>query len=598
MSIFVAKSFAKTLTNFLINGIIYMSIIFWRILMKEKFKSWAFSKEHGKCDVITLIIYLLGVCTVSFFHEPWFDEAQAWAIARSGTIKEILFEIPHYEGHPPLWHLILTPFAKLGAPYELSLAAVNIFFMTLAVTVLLFKSPFPKLIRCLLPFNFFLFYQYGVVSRPYCILVLAIFLAAVCYKNRNEHPVEYLLCLALMCAVHSYGIIIAGCLCIAWLIEIFTEYKKSGKLADILKDRRCWLMFCLLIFAMLVMAAIVPDENVYLGGKMSSETEKKFDFSYINILFCFVIFSDSIITSFFNYAGVPSEIASQIPVIVVSILLVALFVTITYRNKKLLTFLLPYGVLSIFGSFVYISPHHIGVITAFVIFVLWIIVDENGKVLLPEYMNKISAKLGKKLKVIVKSIAFLPLLIPIAWSCTSSYFDIRYPYWFDEAADFIKEYHLDDYKIMGYWQQILNGEIDDDVFWNVDESDYMWHDYPNLQGISVALNPYFDKNIFYNFNIDKHDKTFQYYRANTQKEAEEEFSKWREQGEPDVVIERCEITKAYPDIDVDDYVAVKRIYFYKPYKFETYDQYITIYVTKDLFNKIGTLEELTAKKLY
>lgn len=566
--------------------------------MKEKFKSWAFSKEHGKCDVITLIIYLLGVCTVSFFHEPWFDEAQSWAIARSGTIKEILFEIPHYEGHPPLWHLILAPFAKLGAPYELSLAAVNIFFMTLAVAVLLFKSPFPKLIRCLLPFNFFLFYQYGVVSRPYCILVLAIFLAAACYKNRNEHPVKYLLCLALMCAVHSYGIIIAGCLCIVWLIEIFTEYKKSGKLADILKDRRCWLMFCLLIFAMLVMAAIVPDENVYLGGKMSSETEKKFDFSCINILFCFVIFSDSIITSFFNYAGVPSEIASQIPVIVVSILLVALFVTITYRNKKLLTFLLPYGVLSIFGSFFYISPHHIGVITAFVIFVLWIIVDESGKVLLPEYMNKISAKIGKKLKVIVKAIAFLPLLIPIAWSCTSSYFDIRYPYWFDEAADFIKEYHLDDYKIMGYWQQVLNGEIDDDAFWNVDEADYMWHDYPNLQGISVALNPYFDKNIFCYFNIDKHDKTFQYYRANTQKEAEEEFSKWREQGEPDVVIERCEITKAYPDIDVDNYVAVKRIYFYKPYKFETYDQYITIYVTKDLFNKIGTLEELTAKKLY
>lgn len=566
--------------------------------MKEKFKSWAFSKEHGKCDVITLIIYLLGVCTVSFFHEPWFDEAQAWAIARSGTIKEILFEIPHYEGHPPLWDLILLPFAKLGAPYELSLAVVNIFFMTLAVAVLLFKSPFPKLIRCLLPFNFFLFYQYGVVSRPYCILVLAIFLAAACYKNRNEHPVKYLLCLALMCAVHSYGIIIAGCLCIVWLIEIFTEYKKSGKLADILKDRRCWLMFCLLIFAMLVMAAIVPDENVYLGGKMSSETEKKFDFSCINILFCFVIFSDSIITSFFNYAGVPSEIASQIPVIVVSILLVALFVTITYRNKKLLTFLLPYGVLSIFGSFVYISPHHIGVITAFVIFVLWIIVDENGKVLLPEYMNKISAKIGKKLKVILKAIAFLPLLIPIAWSCTSSYFDIRYPYWFDEAADFIKEYHLDDYKIIGYWQQVLNGEIDDDAFWNVDEADYMWHDYPNLQGISVALNPYFDKNIFCYFNIDKHDKTFQYYRANTQKEAEEEFSKWREQGEPDVVIERCEITKAYPDIDVDNYVAVKRIYFYKPYKFETYDQYITIYVTKDLFNKIGTLEELTAKKLY
>ena len=79
-----------------------------------------------------------------FFHEPWFDEAQAWAIARSGSLKEILFEIPHYEGHPPLWDLILLPFAKLGAPYELSLAIVNIFFMTLAVAVLLFQVTFSK----------------------------------------------------------------------------------------------------------------------------------------------------------------------------------------------------------------------------------------------------------------------------------------------------------------------------------------------------------------------------------------------------------------------------------------------------------------------
>lgn len=147
-----------------------------------------------------------------------------------GNYKGDTFEIPHYEGHPPLWDLILLPFAKLGAPYELSLAIVNIFFMTLAVAVLLFKSPFPKLIRCLLPFNFFLFYQYGVISRPYCIFVLAIFLAAVCYKNRNENPVKYLLCLALMCAVHSYGIMIAGGLCIVWLIEIFIEYKKAENL--------------------------------------------------------------------------------------------------------------------------------------------------------------------------------------------------------------------------------------------------------------------------------------------------------------------------------------------------------------------------------
>lgn len=566
--------------------------------MKEKFKSWAFSKEHGKCDVITLIIYLLGVCTISFFHEPWFDEAQAWAIARSGTIKEILFEIPHYEGHPPLWHLILVPFAKLGAPYELSLAIVNIFFMTLAVAVLLFKSPFPKLIRCLLPFNFFLFYQYGVISRPYCILVLAMFLAALCYKNRNEYPVKYLLSLALMCAVHSYGIMIAGGLCIVWLIEIFIEYKKSGKLASIFKDRRCWLMFCLLIFVLLVMAAIVPDENVFLGGKTTSETEMSFSIGVGNILFYFVILSDAIFTSFYNYGVDISDLAEQLPTIIVLIFVFTIFMVVLHKNRKLLTFIIPYSIVGVFGSIVYASPHHIGVVTAFVIFTFWIIVEENGSVQLPDRMLKLYDKLGGKLKFVIKAIVFLPVLIPIAWSGASSYFDIRYPYWFDEAADFIKEYHLDDYKIMGMWQQLIKGDPEDYTYFGSDESDYEWYDYPEIQGVSVSLDSYFDKNVFYNFNIDDPDKVFLYYRANTQKQAEETFAKWRKQGEPDVVINRCEITKAYPNIDVDDYVAVKRVYCYKPYKFTTNQQYITIYMKKELFNEIGTLEELTAQKLY
>lgn len=566
--------------------------------MKEKFKSWALSKEHGKCDVITLIIYLLGICTVSFFHEPWFDEAQSWAIARSGTIKEILFEIPHYEGHPPLWDLLLLPFAKLGAPYELSLAIVNIFFITLAVAVLLFKSPFPKIVRCLLPFNFFLFYQFGVISRPYCILVLAMFLAAACHKNRNEHPVKYLLCLALMCSVHTFGIIIAGGFCIVWLGEIFGQHYKNGTLAKVFTDKRCWLMLALLLFVVLILIEIFPSKNTYVDGKATSKEIFHFSFNFIQLLWIFLILTEATIGQVPQSLNTSYDTTSLITLSIVAVLIFVLAVSIFYSNKKLLTFLVPYLIFSLFCTLIYFSLHHVGIITALLIYMFWIILDENGKIQLPKYIQIIMNNLHGKMRTVAESLAFIPLLVPIAWSCSSSYFEIRYPYWINAAADFIKEYDLDDYKIMGYWQQDLNGEIDDDAFWNVDESDYMWHDYPNLQGISVALNPYFDKNIFYYFNIDKHDKTFQYYRANTQKEAEEEFSKWREQGEPDVVIERCEITKAYPDIDVDNYVAVKRIYFYKPYKFETYDKYITIYVTKDLFNKIGTLKEITAKKLY
>lgn len=564
--------------------------------MKEKFKGWAFSKEHGKCDVITLIIYLLGVCTITYFHEPWFDEAQAWAIAKSGTIKEILFEIPHNEGHPPLWDLLLLPFAKLGAPYELSLAIVNILFITLAVSVLLFKSPFPKIVRCLLPFNFFLFYQFGVISRPYCILVLAMFLAAACHKNRNEHPVKYLLCLALMCSVHTFGIIIAGGFCIVWLGEIFSRHYKNGTLTKVFTDKRCWLMLALLLFVVLIFIEIFPSENTYVDGKATSKEIFHFSFNFIQLLWIFLILTEAAVGQMPQSLSTSYDTTSLITLSIVAVIIFILAVSIFYSNKKLLNFLVPYLIFSLFCTLVYFSPHHMGIITALLIYEFWIILDENGKVKLPKYIQTLMNDLHGKMKFAAKSLAFIPLLVPIAWSCSSSYFEIRYPYWINAAADFIKEYDLDDYKILSPWTQEPKENVD--VEWALDDSALEYYDYPKLQGWATAILPYFDDNIFYNYNIDNHDKTFMYYQSSTEEEAEAIINKWREQGPPDVVLDRCQLTRVYPDIDVNDYVAVKRITAYKPYKFTTSEQYITIYVTKDLFNKIGTLKEITAKKLY
>lgn len=564
--------------------------------MKEKFKSWAFSKEHGKCDVITLIIYLLGVCTISFFHEPWFDEAQAWAIARSGTIKEILFEIPHYEGHPPLWNLILLPFAKLGAPYELSLAIVNIFFMTLAVAVLLFKSPFPKLIRCLLPFNFFLFYQYGVISRPYCIFVLAIFLAAVCYKNRNEHPVKYLLCLTLMCAIHSMGIIIAGAFCIVWLCEIFAEKYRAGKLVTVFKDKRCWLMASLLILVLLIIVEIFPHYNTYTPSSSNTDELFSFNFSISTLLRFMLIITEATVGQMPPGPQYIYDYISLIPLCALSFFLFALCCILFCKNKKLSIFLLTYTLFASFCVLLYSSVHHMGLVMILLIYLFWIILDENGRIELPKFFVSLYNSVGNALKIAIKIIAFLPLIVPITWTGASSYLDIRYPYWLNEAADFIKEYDLEDYRILSPWTQELVEDPED--VWGVDEATLDWEDYPLINGIAVALDPYFDYNVFYNFNIDDPEQTFQWHKSTTEEENEEIFAKWREQGPPDVVLDRCQITKVYPDIDVNDYVAVKRIEVYKPYKFKTDKQYITIYVTKDLFNKIGTLKEITAKKLY
>ena len=59
--------------------------------------------KHYFISIIILLIYFLSISIVSYFHEPWGDEAQAWLIARDCTYKEMIFEIGHLEGHPFLW---------------------------------------------------------------------------------------------------------------------------------------------------------------------------------------------------------------------------------------------------------------------------------------------------------------------------------------------------------------------------------------------------------------------------------------------------------------------------------------------------------------
>ena len=99
-------------------------------------------------DMITgliMCVLLLGSCAVGmYFHEPWFDEIQAYLIARDASVHDILFHLPHYEGHPPLWHLLLMIPARLGLSCKASLNAVQFLtFAGMAVTLELF-SPFGR----------------------------------------------------------------------------------------------------------------------------------------------------------------------------------------------------------------------------------------------------------------------------------------------------------------------------------------------------------------------------------------------------------------------------------------------------------------------
>ena len=68
---------------------------------------------------LLIFLFVTGlVITGLYFHEPLFDAAQSWLIGRDASMYDILFVLPHYEGHPPLWHIILKAVSLMGLSYE------------------------------------------------------------------------------------------------------------------------------------------------------------------------------------------------------------------------------------------------------------------------------------------------------------------------------------------------------------------------------------------------------------------------------------------------------------------------------------------------
>jgi tetratricopeptide (TPR) repeat protein len=157
--------------------------------------------------VFAAYVVIVGV-TVAH-HEPWFDEAQAWLIARDATWSDLLCTLPRYEGSPMLWHLLLALPARCGLPF----ASLNVIAAAIAcggVLMFLARSPLPKFLAATAPFTFFLVYQHAAVARSYVLMPLLLFTCADLYPSRFRRPLLFVAPLGLLAHVSAHGLFIAA----------------------------------------------------------------------------------------------------------------------------------------------------------------------------------------------------------------------------------------------------------------------------------------------------------------------------------------------------------------------------------------------------
>src|SRR5579871_4864060 len=124
--------------------------------------------------------YAVIVCYTVAHHEPWFDEAQSWLLARDLSLPQLWFHYLRYEGTPGLWQTILWMASAAHLPYS-ALGWLGASIAILGIFIFLKYAPFPDLIKVMLPFSFFFLYQYAVVARSYILLPTFLFLTAHFY---------------------------------------------------------------------------------------------------------------------------------------------------------------------------------------------------------------------------------------------------------------------------------------------------------------------------------------------------------------------------------------------------------------------------------
>ena len=557
------------------------------------------TQENKKKDLITglfvLFLYTAGIIFVTSFHELWFDESQAWLIAKCASYKEILTYIPHYEGHPPLWHLILSVFAKNGAPVDFSLKAINTVFSVSAMALLIFRSPFPKIVRYLLPFTFYFFYQYGVLSRPYSLAMVAFMLLAITYKDRNAHPWRYILVMTLLCLVSAYGIMIAGGLCIVWTFEIISELIRNKKMRLFWKDMRFYSLCFILVIAVVLIYMIIPADDCYYIGVENPISLKTIFTDRMSFEYMAILPFESWSGVFIGGSGIDNNPPLEILEVFCGLIVWGIISAFTLKNKKFFTFFLPYVFMTGFMSVKYCAFHHLGLIALFHVFVFWIMLEKDDGLVIPEFMKKLNVKVTSPFirKIAAGTMAFV-CLAPVIYSVIASAYEVNWEVGLSCFSKTIKENHLEDRKIMVLWSyEEEQDESDDEVF-----DPYMFKalEIPSmhrpiesnktyLMGIAAVIEPYFNKNIFMNFNVDCPDDLYMHYKYKEDTEAV--FEKWREKGLPDFIIGYCPIDEIYDEETLDGvkYLPIEQV------KYTTFikktgvsEQYSYLYMREDLFD--------------
>jgi hypothetical protein len=400
------------------------------------------------------------------YHEKWADEAQAWLLARDLPLSKLWLHELRYEGSPGLWHTILWAAQHILHARYGALGYIGATFALAGVCVLLFATPFPHWVRWLTAFSFFFLYQYAVIARSYVLFGLFCFLAVRQYRD-TERPIRFAVSLVPLALLTAHGSLLAAGLALAYSIRFIQQWRGHSDVAR----RDFWFAVALLaVFYILLLLILLPAADVE-----ATHSEVKLTAAVI------------------GHRVLRGLREALLDNAALSILACFLFAVWCYLRRALVSFLIPVGLVLALYAYADGWEHQAG--TVFITVLAGLAIAWPGD---PE-RHAFNTRMRLAYRVMLAT-----LTVTLCYQVYASYYiirrDVRFPY--SGAADAAR-----------YLRPLVDqGKVID-----------------GFQYGMVAINAYFDTNIFHNWS-------HAYYHHSTTESPANELAVAAASGTPDYIV--------------------------------------------------------------
>ena len=414
-------------------------------------------------DGVVLLVYTIVVLWTIRYHEKWADEAQAWLIARDLNLRTIWFHELRYEGTPGLWHTILWVAQRaFHAGYGV-IGYIGLSFAIAGAAVLLFKAPFPRFVRWPMAFGYVFLYQYAVIARPYTLLALLCFCAAILFKD-SRHPERITLVLILLTMLTLHGAILAASLGLAYLVEARSSWPEFS---TAVKHRYVMSSAALLVAFAFLAIILNPTPDVQEFATQKGVTLQA------AMLQAGVVTVKTKLESIFSGAFLDFTIPS-----VLFALLAGIYCAL---RGKLLAYAMPAGLLIALYVAIHGYAHHQGTVTIAALTGLWIAWPSGEECAGLRTLERQATHAMALLLVLFCGIQIWDSIVVIKH-------EYLYPYsGAEDAASFLKSQGAENGPIFGFSYGIagIQAYFDRNIFTNMPTS-YFHHGLP-LYGRSLDL---------------------------------------------------------------------------------------------------------------